>query len=564
MLQGAVVVGGEAEPVKLVVHYPYHYPWTRFEVAAPELDLPRHQHPFGKNLCVFPRGSEHWRRDWLAGDVIAARVPELIRAVREGGETLLAVEEPQGEPYTDYYDFRPLGGILVPAEILHAASGIDGGECTVRLADSVEWLGLLSGASISDLDLPPIGTGAVTVLRRDNQTLATAPDELVAGLAGPSLSCVWKRLAAPPVAKDAAEFLDAFVAQGGRTPHTMSWHGRGPAIALVGLVFPEEVRQGEYADAWVFVVLGKRAKGRPPKPKAGEEERPGHRISAGLVRGMRCGVADLLERIPELAALRDKRVLVAGLGSLGAPLAKELARNLVQELRIIDHDFVDAGTVVRWETGLRAAGVSKALFLALEFQLNYPYTRVVPSGAVIGAAAQGTSDDDLDVLTEFLADVDLVIDATAEDNVTAALADCAQMVGVPMLAIWSIEGVGGVVGRIVPGETGCFHCLELHLSPDHGGSIPVPAPPTDQRRVQARGCADPTFTASAVDLLPLVHHGARLAFGELCRGTRDGYPRYERDVHVLSLRRPDGALFEPPEWGSFELSVHPDCPCHDD
>jgi len=157
----------------------------------------------------------------------------------------------------------------------------------------------------------------------------------------------------------------------------------------------------------------------------------------------------------------------------------------------------------------------------------------------------------------------LVIDATAEDNVTALLADYARERAVPFMALWGVEGFGGAVARLVPRETGCYYCLELHMSPEHGANVPMPAPPSTIRRVQPRGCADPTFTAPSIDLLPIANQAARAAFGELCRGVEAGYPRYRHDVHVLSVRHPDGSLVEPPEWRSFQLSIHPECPCHD-
>ena len=107
VLRGSIAVDGEN--VELVVVYPDSYPWTRFTVAAPSLALPRHQHPFGKNLCVFPRASEHWNRTWLAGDIVIDRVPDLIRVVRRGGETLRDAEEPVHHGYTHAGRGRPAG-----------------------------------------------------------------------------------------------------------------------------------------------------------------------------------------------------------------------------------------------------------------------------------------------------------------------------------------------------------------------------------------------------------------------------------------------------------------------
>src|SRR4051794_37513447 len=51
-------IGGERH--QLEVDFPELFPYFRFEVRAPTLSLSHHQHPFGKNLCLMPRGTEHW------------------------------------------------------------------------------------------------------------------------------------------------------------------------------------------------------------------------------------------------------------------------------------------------------------------------------------------------------------------------------------------------------------------------------------------------------------------------------------------------------------------------
>lgn len=556
VLRGSIVMGDQE--IHLDVVYPDSYPWTRFSVAAPGLDLPRHQHPFGKNLCVFPRASEHWDRRWLAGDVVRERVPELIGAVRRGGEYLQQAEDPQGEPYTDYYNFWPNGGVLVPTEILDAARGVDGGSFSLRMNQSGDWLEtIVLGSEVGKLG---VGNGVVVSLTRGQATLARAPEALTRFLTGPTWTGRWVRLHEPPNTSDPSVFASMVARQHPRLQRMNFANGSRTNVELIGVVFEEEVVQGERGDAWVFVAAAK------PKGGSGKRSRraPGQQPPAvALVRGMRAGVDHLGERIPELSPLRDVNVSVIGLGTLGSPLAKEMARNLVRELHVVDPDFVDAGTAVRWERGFGLAGTAKPIALVDDLTRNYPYTSVIGHHAAIGATLEGAGDGDRELFEQVIEGSDLVIDATAEDNVTAAIVDSAWDAHVPVVALWSIEGFGGVVVRIVPGETGCYHCLELHLS-ERSGTVPVPAPPHKSRRVQPRGCADPTFTSPAPDLLPLVDHASRMAFGELCKGYDDGYPRYPSDLYVFWLRQPDGALYDPPRWESHQLTVHPDCPCHDE
>lgn len=453
-------------------------------------------------------------------------MPHLITAVRRGGEALRQAEEPQGEPYTDYYAYWPFGGFVVPPEITDGAKGVDGGQFQVRMTRSAEWLEAVAlGHSFVR---PTVGSGVVITLARGQPCLASVANEYSEALTGPMWSGRWVRLKEPPATMDPAQFLEAVRRERPDAVKPEFLNGRAAAVGLIGVVFEEEVAQGVMEDAWVFVVIA--------KPRASQRGRSGKATvpSVVLVRGMRGGEAHLRERIPELKALGDAQVTVLGLGTLGAPLAKEMARNLVGELHVVDHDFVDAGTAVRWERGFDAAGVLKPLALADDLNRNYPHTKVVGHCAAVGAAVDATGAGDRELFASVVTGSDLVLEATAEDNVTAAAADACWQSGTPLIVVWSIEGFGGVVGRIIPGETGCFHCLELLLG-GVGARIALPVPGDRARLVQPPGCADPTFTSPAPDLRPLVDHASRMAFGELSRGDAAGYPRHVHDVYVFFL-----------------------------
>lgn len=548
VLCGTIEVG--VEVVDLEVHYPDRYPWTRFAVVAPNLTLPRHQHPSAKTLCVFPRSSRHWQRRLLAGDVVAERVPELIRLVRAGGSQLYEAEDPQGEPYSTYFPYWPLGGILIPEEIAEAAVGVDGGQIVIRTLGDAGWLDV-DGHVPTAADSRSVGAAVAMELRRGSTTLATVDRERWVHTGGATFTAEWLRIDPPPVFAEGPAVVRYLMENYPLARESLA--DAGSRAHLFGVVFEEEIRHREFGDAWMFPFT--RAEALPVGLKRTPKPRP---LAAQVLRGMQVG-ADLLgERIPELAPLRERVVSVVGLGTLGAPFAKEMARSLVRELRILDFDFVDPATAVRWELGASVAGAQKTFAVRAHLAGNYPQTTVVPVEGMLGA----TGEDDA-VLASLFTGADLIVDATAEDNVSAALADYAWERDIPFLAYWSIEGVGGLIARLIRGQTGCYHCLELAISAD-GGTIALPAEPATPRRVQPRGCADPTFTAPAADLTPLVPQAARIAFGELCAGAEGGYPRSAFDVHVLWLREPDGSLVEPIRWDAHPLPIDERCTLHPD
>lgn len=475
-----------------------------------------------------------------AADVVVDDVPELVRLVREGGDGLTSAEVPQGEPDTAYYSYHALGGILIPESALHTSATLDGGRLAIRLGGSDEWLRAVGTRELTSSSPP--GRGVLASVRRGSEELATADDCLKNAFPGPTLFGRWVRLG-EPIRAGGQDFIDRLFEL--RPELRAVSRESGQRVEVIGLVMPEEVRQGETEDSWLFVAFSLDARG--------------DRRDGALVRGMRASAEHLGERIPELAELRQKRAAVAGLGALGAPLVAELYRGLIGSVHVLDGDFVDPGTLVRWPYGLPVSGLPKAAVLAGVATTAYPYTAVAAFPHRIGTAdRENPQQSERSVLEEWSGGADILVDATAEDDVRGVLDDLARDLEIPLVTLWSVEAFGGVVARLVPGETGCSHCLDLALSPEHG-DISAPVPPTNPRFIQARGCSDPTFTAPGSDLQPLWSQAVRVIFGELCTGTEDGYPRSEDDVYVHQLRAADGSLLSPPSWTSYKLPPHPEC-----
>ncbi len=258
--------------------------------------------------------------------------------------------------------------------------------------------------------------------------------------------------------------------------------------------------------------------------------------------------------------MRDRCVAIAGAGAIGSVVAIELARALVGELHLLDHDVVEPGNAVRWAHGFGYVGVDKTAALANYLEVHYPHTKVVRFSKAIGdAPPDDPADSENRVLEAWSRDADLFIDASAEDNVSYVVSDAAGEAGRPQIYAYSIEGYGGVVARVRPGATGCFHCLLLR---EADKSVRRPVAPPNVPTVQPFGCSTPTFLAPNVDLLPVAIEAARLSISTLCESD-GGYPKISGDVFTFQLRRPeDGGLIYPIAWRSDGLPVHPDCPVH--
>jgi hypothetical protein len=549
---------GNVTPV--VVVYPDGYPDRRFAVYAPALRLAKHQ-SFGGNLCVFPRSSAYWRPGNLAADVVAFDVPNLIRLVADDGEELRGLEDPQAEPWSVYYPYLPTGAIVVDGRALALPPDAVGGTFVVAFdGRGAGWLtDVLRPDGVPVLDAPLGQAAVVSVLGADRQELLVGPSPLPGRYDGPTARGAWARLPAAPWATTPEEVWQAVseaVPQGRLAPPDHA------GLQLLGLVFPEQTTRDSSADAWVFAVQrhhGQRAPHRGGR-KGPTSKRP---VVVGpvLLRGVRWTDDDLALRIPELAGLRGKAVALFGLGSLGAPLAAELAKGRVGALRIADDDHLEPGTSVRHPLGLEYAGVSKPIAVASWLWTQYPGTHVVPELLHVGQAPLEPPDEpELAVLGRILNGAALVVTAMAEDEPNRQIDRLAREAGLARLHVWSVSGYGGVVALLRPGRTGCYHCLEL-LQADRAllGTPLVRVPDGDVPLVQGRGCGDRTFTAAHADLLPLVAQAARAAFGELAIDP-GGYPRQPADVLSVQLRDPDDGTQVLPAWTGTPLPPDPRCP----
>lgn len=520
VLELAVTLPGR-EAIRLIAYYPHFFPYTRFEVVAPDLVLPRHQNPFGKNLCLMGRASSNWSVHDTLGDVLMAQLPKLVRFATEDPANLRELEEPQGEPITDFYAYHPDTAVFVDSNWKF---------------DPTITCGKLKLSFSSVLPF----RGAVTeVLDSNGKALARA-DEAFSRIFTQAARGRWVRWEAPIIETDLKRLL-AIVSARHRDVGQISFSTkrafeRGQPEVL-GIVFPEESEQGKHRDAWLFLV------------RTAE--------SWHLARSCRAAQHDLVSRTPELAALPSKRVTAIGLGSVGAPGTIELARSGVGLLKLVDHDFSEAGTSSRWPLGLSAAGRPKVDVIADFIAQNYPYTKTEKFHGMVGRGQRAPAPhycDSRDL--ERLLETDLILDATAESGIQLLLSDLAAERGIAFICASTTPGAwGGLIFRQLPAaERACWSCLQHAMTE---GSVPTPLHDASGT-LQPAGCASPTFTGAGVDVQVVSLMAARMAIATLCAGAKNGYPDVDWNVAIVTLRSPDGGLI-PPQWKVTTIERHPNC-----
>ncbi len=128
---------------------------------------------------------------------------------------------------------------------------------------------------------------------------------------------------------------------------------------------------------------------------------------------------------PDVAALEDKKVLIAGAGSVGGHVAVNLACSGTGTIRLQDSDTLSTANLVRHVSDKYGVGYKKVIAVSLMAQEHAPWVRIEP-----------IADDlphDPDALAASILGFDLVVDCTGVFSVSAALGEVCRRNNVPLI-----------------------------------------------------------------------------------------------------------------------------------
>jgi len=126
--------------------------------------------------------------------------------------------------------------------------------------------------------------------------------------------------------------------------------------------------------------------------------------------------------------LSDKRVAIVGVGALGSFIADALVRSGVGSLTLVDHDLLLPGNLVRHHASQSFVGLPKTTAVKCE---------LVAAGLIDPASVRTSSIEVRDTTEslKLLGAHELVINATADFAVTAALHKAAEAIGAHILSV---------------------------------------------------------------------------------------------------------------------------------
>jgi hypothetical protein len=256
VLSLALVVPTDEGNLTLRIVFPDLYPYFRFLAYAPTLDLPYHQNPFERNLCLIPRRTHYWdTTDTVAGQLLR-QLPKLIATARSTDPPAEeGIEHPQAEPISEYYRYQPsmllvqsdwtvsrthrYGQLLIGTQtpLAHRA------ECLIR--------------------------GAILEVRAEDGTvLCHADEQLRAAYAGRTLDGLWARVDHPIRESHEGKFIEELIRLQPHVSHPRPNHVEEGWLRIWGVLFPEQVAYRSVGDGWVFACALDSHRPSTPPPHA--------------------------------------------------------------------------------------------------------------------------------------------------------------------------------------------------------------------------------------------------------------------------------------------------------
>jgi ubiquitin-protein ligase len=532
-------LGDKVIPLRAI--YPDSYPHVRphIYVTDPSFFPKRHYSPLDGNLCLLGRDTRQWSPKWT----VPVLLQNQLRAALENG----ADEDPQGEP----------------AEVWWNHCSRPDSYCLIESAWSllgVKAPGRLKVAYVAQLDSnsgdPVLCAVVKSVFDADGKEVAAWNGPMPSALQCDAVRemdipwCRWdKELLPTPLLQDQSIGLGELLKGRINPPDGFGFESSSKRGYLLAFLYPTETQFRREGESWLFVLASGKRDAFYPGKKAPPP------IDATVVKTLRAGRSDLSSRAPSISQLATKSVALIGAGAVGAPLAIELARNGIGELRLMDFDIVEPGNTIRWPLGSSAWGRLKAQALADLIAREYPATKVSYVSHCLGTFAPQTGMGDLSALDQTIAGVDLVVDGTASFGTTSLIHDQARSHSLPLVVLYASPTLGGgVVSLFMPGS-GCPVCLEWAWEDKPNVIAPPPGMFEEAELIQPPGCAERTFSGAFFDLQELSLQAMRVVAGFFASNRLPS----SSVVYTLAFQNKNGIRV--PSWRENGLPPHPQCSC---
>ena len=260
-----------------------------------------------------------------------------------------------------------------------------------------------------------------------------------------------------------------------------------------------------------------------------------------------------IEHLLNPDALSDVHVTIVGLGSGGAPACDHLCMAGVRRWALFDRDDLEPVNLVKHPRMRRDIGRPK-----VEIQKEWILDRNPAAEVSVRKEDVLTSDN----FSETLASTSLVLSCPDTRGVREFISDKCVQARVPFV-VGSVfrTGFGGEVYGYIPGETGCFHCLEAFSEANGLNVGDVDIENTEEEQEQIYGLGNVGFQASGlsmdIQMISLIQ--ARMALSILAKRNRFKAPTMKANWIVFG-NRPFKGIFER-HFEAQQMRLRPQASC---
>ena len=247
---------------------------------------------------------------------------------------------------------------------------------------------------------------------------------------------------------------------------------------------------------------------------------------------------------PRQRELSSKTVVVAGCGSVGAPIAHMLAMAGVGCLRLVDDKELTWANVGRHVLGAGSVGGNKAKALADHLQKNYPHSQI--------DGFDMTLEEFEETNPNLVRECHLIVSATADwksENILN-LRQVRGEITQPIIYAWTEpHACAGHAVHVAPGGP-CFRC---GFDPTGQPKLEVTVWPSDKRQQREPACGAVFQPYGPVELLGTISAGASLVLDSLLGKLHSATQRIWAGPQALLLEAGG-------KWSEEWLKEHKDHP----
>jgi molybdopterin/thiamine biosynthesis adenylyltransferase len=255
------------------------------------------------------------------------------------------------------------------------------------------------------------------------------------------------------------------------------------------------------------------------------------------------------------AEFASTRITMVGLGSGGAPVCDHLTMNGIHGWDLYDPDLLDAVNLVKHPRMRKDLGRPKVEIQKEWIMDRNPHANVE---TFIEDVMESTS------FIESLKHSDLVLSCPDKKSVREFVSDQCVAAKVPFVTASVFRtGIGGEVFSYVPGETGCYKCLQLYsLSNDINLSdSDLDLTNEEQNKIYGLGERDYQASGLSIDIQMISLIQARMALAILLRRSTTSMARLKSNWIIFGNRPAKGIFVSHFESSQMRLKPQELCNC---